>query len=641
MKKRMKLVLAILPFFIGKTFAGEPTAFKLPDLSIDAEKASLTLTTDNYVDEISSKTMLLRPVMPPNESLKLNSSITLPGSMKGMGGAPSIRGFPNYTNQVLLDGTPITMPWANWSNIGTFPLRRLQKISLIKGGLSLVFGSSGLAGAINMILPTGSDLEGTNFVQEIGSQGKRHTEVTYGRVAHNNEHLFGYFGDFTNGYQRHSQIDNRTLMYRGSVETDSGWLFKAGILEFSGKRELPDLGDKSMTPQSWPTWNISHRDFVAEKDFGNDKSLILRLYRNAEYSKSIDYTDFTYSLVQDTGTTIMSVLGQEILYNFPFGKKHYLTVGFQRKLDKQSGESVGNQRRKLETRGFFLSDKYELNNRLKMNLIVRHDNHSNSGSENSWAVNTDYKLSNKTSATIGRSRTVRFPAMREFYMTFTGNQKPDGTWTASIPGQGDPSNKAEHSDNLEAHINHKINENWKFSIGRFYSKISNLIDRVYNKAWPNASPRFWWRNLAEVKVSGWESKLEGKINDSFSTWLNYTRLEQADNTRTNQRLNERPEYKLTGGLLYQKGKTSSMLICEHKGSAPYVALFAGKSYFEKITSSTRFDLSFRRQLTDLAAVYLSIENIADEKIEILSHVIGAPPIYDTPRRTTLGIECRF
>lgn len=163
-----------------------------------------------------------------------------------MGGAPSLRGFPNYSNQVLLDGTPITMPWANWANVLTFPMRRLQKVSVIKGGPSIIYGASGLAGAINLTLPQAKDLEGFRFLEEVGSQGIQHREVLYGRVAHQNQHLFSYFGDSSQGYQKHAEKANETLMYRGSVETDNGWRFKLGLLEFNGCFQLPDVGDKTM-----------------------------------------------------------------------------------------------------------------------------------------------------------------------------------------------------------------------------------------------------------------------------------------------------------------------------------------------------------------------------------------------------------
>lgn len=640
----MLLTVALALMLVGSLQAqGSKDAgyFRLPELAIDAEKAQIARMLKDSHEQIASDTIKLRPVLSPNEHLRLNSSISLPGSLKGMGGAPSLRGFPNYSNQVLIDGTPVTMPWGNWANVTIFPMRRLQNISIVKSGAALLYGASGMAGAINMTLPSAYDLEGLRMVQEMGEYGTRHQEFTYGHVADNSEHLFGLFSDISRGHLPHSALHNETFMYRGSIDAADGWHFRVGVMEFRGERELPDIGDPTMRPQEWSRWDISHRDFVAEKDLGADRNLSLRIYRNSEYSLIKDFDDFTYSKVVDSNDGEMTVDGQEVLYNTPAGNNHYLTFALQRKVDKQGGASVGDVDRRLETKGAYISDSYKANRKLNLHLLARVDKHSTAGSENSWSATADYELDDQHSLRLAGSRTLRFPAMRELYMTFIGKQKPDGTWVGTVPGQGLTANKAEIAKNIEAHYTYKPTKDWKLSVGRFVSHVEGLIDRVFNANWPNTRPRFVWRNLAEVDIKGWESRVEGTINSKFSTWLGYTRLEKSDDVSTGLRLDERPSYRLVGGLVYRQDKNSAMLVAEKVGESKYVAFGKGATLETSLKSYTRFDLSFRRELTDMAAIYLNVENLTDEKIEAHGSIIGVAPVTDSPRKALLGLECRF
>jgi outer membrane receptor protein involved in Fe transport len=634
------LVFGVFGGLLATVQAQEAVRYELPELVIDAERSSMQQSLPFSHESIGSETLNLRFAPTPNDSLKLNSSVSLPASMKGMGGAPSIRGFPNYSNQVLLDGTPITMPWANWANVTTFPLRRLRNVEVVKGGSSLLYGAGGLAGAINLTLPQARDLEGLTLLEEAGGQGWHHREALYGGIAHQNQHLFGYFHDESRGYQKHAERENGTVLYRGAVETDSQWRLRLGLLESQGRAQLPDLGDPTMTPQENDRWNISHRDFVAEKDFGNGRHLTLRLYQNTEYSHSIDYTNHLYTTRSGSGVMDMTTQGREVLYNITLGVNR-LGVGWQSRTDKMTGSSVGNVDRRLETNGWLLSDLIDVSSRLKLHLIGRSDHHSTAGKAESWSAHADYRVNSRSSVNIGQSRLVRFPVMRELYMTFTGSKNASGTWSASIPGQGDLQNRPEKARTTEFAYVYRPRADWEISVGRFVSQVSGLINQVSNPAWPKASPRFWWRNLANVDITGWESRIQGTVQRGLRLWLGYTRLDSADDTGTGVRLNERPNYKLTGGLTLTRGRTTSLLNWERRGEALYLMTGQGKSQDAALPAATRFDLTIRRELTSLTSAYISIDNLGDADIESLGHVIGALPIYETPRRVLLGLECRF
>ncbi len=198
----------------------EPRVFNLPELSIDAERATYQSMIARPQDRVSREVIELKPGKDPVDLLRsVNSSITGSHSLLGAIMTPELRGFDGKHTKILLDGCPINTPWNNTSSLSGFPLRRLQKITVAPGGSALVYGANTVAGAVNMTLPTAKDLEGLTLKQEVGGMGTRHQEFIYGRVAHQNEHLFGFFQDEYDGTRRYktygtgeTRSDNRMFM---------------------------------------------------------------------------------------------------------------------------------------------------------------------------------------------------------------------------------------------------------------------------------------------------------------------------------------------------------------------------------------------------------------------------------------------
>jgi outer membrane receptor protein involved in Fe transport len=58
----------------------------------------------------------------------------------------------------------------------------------------------------------------------------------------------------------------------------------------------------------------------------------------------------------------------------------------------------------------------------------------------------------------------------------------------------------------------------------------------------------------------------------------------------------------------------------------------------ELPATTKVDLTYKRQLTDRSSLFVNLNNITDEKIEINGHAIGLPAIYAPPRNVAVGLE---
>ncbi|HEY9070847.1 MAG TPA: TonB-dependent receptor [Candidatus Ozemobacteraceae bacterium] len=633
---------------------GGNAIYNLPVLTIDAEKATYQGLITRPQDEIPQNLILHRPTSNPVELLRsLNSSVTPGNGLLGAVFTPQLRGFESNQTKVLIDGCPVNTPWNGASSLSGFPLRRLQKASIIPGGSSLIYGPNGMGGAINLTLPTAKDLEGVTFTQEAGSEGTRHQEYTYGRVSHNNEHLLGLFLDGYDGTRHYktygtgeTKWDNQMFMYRGRVETDNGWVFKATILDSDGMLSIPNYKEQ------FEPWRMSHRDFVVEKDFGNERNLILRHATYMDFSSTQYFFDYNLTIasgaINSAEDVTVRMKTTEALYNFPVGGKHHLTIGGQKQEIKDVGHTVKANVANtwLETKGYFISDSIHATDKLDMHLVARSDESFASDKESTWSAAADYKIFSKSSIGMGFSHTLRFPNFQELYR---GSKV-----------FGNESLEAEKADNRELRLSHQLNDNWGFNITRFTSDIDNKITSIIAAAditVPGVGAvkkkDSYYINIDKAKIDGWELGLNGKINETVDGWVSYTRLDRAEDTKNDLRLVSRPGFRMTGGVLLHRNRNSAMLSIEHQGRTPATQTLdsAGKAtLYEGVDASTCLNLNLRRRVSDDCSLYLSVENLADRDEIVLSQASDSqnrtgllmdPITYRSGRKTLLGMELNF
>ena len=652
---RLFLILCFVQIaFVAFGQESDNEGFILPDLEIDAERFSYDGIGTRWQDRIDQQVLELKCSKDPVQLLKsLNSSVTVSHSLLGAIYTPELRGFDGKHTKVMLDGCSLNTPWGGSSSLSGFPLRRLKAAKIISGGQALVYGSNGLAGAVNLVLPTARDLEGLTFVQEVGGKGTRHQEFLYGHVGHQNEHLFGVFLDNYDGKRRYktygiggNSMDNQMFMYKGRVETDNGWIFKATILKSEGNISVPNYMCR------FEPWEMSHKDFVIEKDFENDSNLILRYATYRDYSATQLYSDYTLAVasgpIDPTDDVEIEKKNYEVIYNFPIGEKHYLSLGSQMEKIRDKGHTVKAKANNkwLDTKGIFISDSIAVSDRLNVHLAARKDESFESDSENAWAISSDYKLSNKSKFGFGVSKTVRFPNVQELYR---GKRL-----------YGNENLSPERSDNFELRLDHKFNKKWQASLTRFQSKVDDKITTTITSVAANIpgvgalkANDSYYINIDKAEIAGWELGLKGLISDKLETWASYTRLDRAEDETNNLRLVGKPEYRLTAGASYHFGKTRLMLTCEHQGNTKSTSTIdsSGKATnYAEVDSSTIFDLGLRKQITKDFSLYLNVENIFDKDDAVMVQasdlknkfgLLTDPIYYRDGRRTTLGMEVKF
>ncbi|PKL43068.1 MAG: hypothetical protein CVV41_11730 [Candidatus Riflebacteria bacterium HGW-Riflebacteria-1] len=649
LKKALAVIFCLTTALAGAgSLPDEEASYRLPDMAVDAERATYQGLISRPHDEIDAKTIELKSQRNPIKLLHaFNASVmfggTSDGSLRGATVAPTLRGFGGKYTAVTVDGCPVNTGWNGTSPLSGFPLSRMQRVSVVPGGAGLVYGANSVAGAVNFVLPTARDLEGLTLLQEIGGMGTRRQEIIYGDVSHQNEHLFAVFLDEYDGDRKfkdfsnaavpadnlgtiNNRRDNQMFMYRGRLELDNGLVLKATILENYGSISCPSYYER------FDPWKMSLYDYVLEKDLGKSGNLTLRYAKYRDFSSTYAYAntdkDMMNGILNVNSDVLVKVDTMELLYNVEANSKNFVTFG----AIKQEIEDIGHgfqtgNRKKVDTSGFFINDSIKATDKLDLNLTARSDKSYEGDSNTSWAFASNYDISDRTSFGLGLSSVVRNPNMQELYRD---------------KNRGNPDLAAEEADNLELRLGHKFNSKWQASFAWFRSDIENYIE---------ADAKNTFQNIQEVAIDGVEFSVNGKVNERFDVWIGYTDFNKAQNKTNNVRLSSRPEYRAVAGTAYRYEKFSAMLTTSYQGETNAI----GATY-PKVDSSTFVDLSLRQQATKDFAVYLNIENLTDQDEVQLSQSTGAaaydkagklnlnqssPINYEPGRSVTFGLELKF
>lgn len=143
---------------------------------IEASKAAAT------VDVLAPEQVRQSPSREAQDLLREVPSVELPRQSSLVAGTAqivSIRGVDEGRTAVLFDGVPINDAWGEWIDWGRVPKSMLDRVEVVEGGTSSLYGNGAMGGVISFfsrpIAPGSADLQ-----VDGGSRNARHAYVAAG-----------------------------------------------------------------------------------------------------------------------------------------------------------------------------------------------------------------------------------------------------------------------------------------------------------------------------------------------------------------------------------------------------------------------------------------------------------------------------
>lgn len=473
------------------------TATKTPVKEFEAN-ANITVITNKDIENNHYPNL--------SEALRNVPGVTIANYGGGVGYDYSNWFRINGTDKVvvLVDGVRVNTGGISYPTQAINSLNNIERIEVLKGSASALYGSDAQGGVINIITKKVKGNK-TNLTLVKGSYDKESYSL-------NNQSILGPYtwsvtakkdilGDFTDaeGYKvkQYSNSDNLNFKLTKQLNEDSDLAFNYNEYK----------ADKMYTDTKYTT---EHDPYGAAR-YGKYDNYDWRLIYNYKPSSDISNQMLFYNTIYRYDYTnanpaklpngnYIKTMGFQEQFSKKIGEKNQLTSGFDFVQDKvvnyyASGKTYGDK--KITNRAVYLQDEWDLSNRLKLTSGVRFDSHSIYGSHTTPRVNLGYKLNERTNYYVAYNEFFTAPTPSQLYSAY-----------------GNLDLKPETGHSLEAGMNHRFSKTLAGTFHAFERSSTNMI--VY------FAPKY--ENAGQEKAHGWDVQLNKSLSQHLNAFAGYTYL---------------------------------------------------------------------------------------------------------------------
>jgi len=502
-------------------------------------------------------------------------------SIRGVGGSDA--SFPVL---LLIDGQPQFMGLMGHSIPDSYVSSDIEKVEVVKGPASVLYGANAMGGAINLITrkqqEEGFHLNGTLTGGSYGTV-KGHGAAGFSKKGVGI--LASYQHDQTDGHRPASgfRLDNGNLRLNLAVSKTISADATFNRSSFKGYDpgsiygSLSDYANNSHWVdiiRSNGYLSLSNRSGIAE---GGVKAY-------ASWGDHSLYDGWT-SKDENRGISIFQSvrLFRGSLISTGFDWKKYGGTGNSASLGNKNGQYLS-----VKEQGVYLMADQTLLQKLSLNAGIRWDHHSGFGDTWIPQFGVAYKMEKNTSLKMSVSKGIRNPSIRELYLFPSANSdlKPERMWNHELTWlQGFAGNKV--TTELTAYL----------------IKGENLILLVPNQPAP---PPMKNQNSGQFNHKGLEVSVKYVPSESFTLKGSYSYLHM-DVPKVSA-----PVHQLMAGAHYRLKKLSVALHLRHYGKL-YTRITS-----QNITTQnfTLLDGKVSYGVTRRLKVFLSGENLLGQDYQM-------------------------
>ncbi len=590
-----------MPEIPETTVVGQPSPFPATPLGDDTVLAP-TRTETLAGRTGSSLTVVTRQQIVDSRHTEVSEVLRgVPGldvvQQGGPGGVTSVfmRGANSNHTKVLIDGIPVNDPSSAGRafNFSLLSVDNIERIEVLRGPQSTLYGSDAIGGVINVITRRG---EGPlSFEAELmgGSYGTSRKAI--GASGGTDE----YHYSFGASYLRN---DGFTQAARRLGNTERDGLRDAN---FSGRfgwtpSENFDVDyvfryidqDADIDDVDFFTGPVDAFDRQVRTDafFNRLQTRLVLLDGFWEQKAGFALSDYQ-RLDTDPGFFDPQFVGQSRTFdyqnNFRLGENHVLTAGFDY-LDESGGIFALSERTQYQT-GIYLQDHVELAERWFLTAGFRWDDHSSAGSAETYRVTARHLLPGRATALHGSIGTgFRAPSLEERFNNWVGNPdlRPETSfgWDCGVE-------RSFFGDRLVVDATY------------FRNDFTNLI-----QFFPTGPFTGELRNVGSAFSSGVEVTTTWRLDPRTTLAANYVYTFTRDR-ETGLELQRRPRHKAAFRLTRQ-------LWCD-RARLHANLLYVGQRRDSVFTLNeyVRLDLAGTYQLSRGCELFARIDNVLDENYE--------------------------
>jgi len=464
-----------------------------------------------------------------------------------------IRGFDrpgDYNSRVLMliDNHRLNDPvydQAPIGNDGPIDVDLIDRVEIIRGPSSSLYGTNAFFGVINVITKRGKDLKGMEVSGEAGTFDTYKARVSYGNKFNNGLEFLvsGYYLDSAgpqdlfykefndpstnNGHAIKSDSENSQNIFAKASYGD--FTLQGGFV--SRKKKVPTASFGTIF-NSGAEGTLDQRGYLDLKfihEFSSDLTLNVRGYYDSYYYRG----DYPYDYPPPTlnqDRTHAQQGGAELSVVKRLFNQHKVILGTEYRNQFQTDQSNKDEappatylddHRSSTVWAVFGQDEWAITDHLLLNVGVRHDHYSTFGGTTNPRAGLIYNWTNTTAKLLyGRA----FRAPNSFEQNYESS--------ASLRNE---TLTPERITTYEAVVEQSITNNLRASASLYHYLISGLISQV-----DVGGGVLQYQNTGSFEANGLELTLEGKWPSDVEGRLSYA-LQKATDDSTNTRISNSPQ----------------------------------------------------------------------------------------------------
>ena len=650
----LRLRRTLLASAISSLACGAVAAQETPQLN------DIVVTASGFEQQISSApasiSVISREELERGHYQNVTDALRdVPGVVVTGGGAGdngndiSIRGMPSQYTLILVDGRPQNSRESRPNGSAGFeqdwlpPLQAIERIEVVRGPMSTLYGSDAIGGVINVITRKVADTWHGNIqldtvLQEDSASGDSRQAnfylsgplvadrlglQLYGRTSERDE------DDIENGYEEKS-LQSLTARLSLAASDNHDFTAEAGITEQDRRslvgRSAPAEGCRGGCTDSIGEYTNSHVALTHSGRFewGTSETFVQR-ERSENQSRDIEITNTTAK------TSAVIPLGMHMLTVGASWEEESLEDGTTNQISDRT--AVENSQWAL-----FMEDEWMLTDAWALTGGLRLDDDDNYGSHLSPRLYSVWKMTPEWTLKGGVSTGYRSPNLREI--------TPD--WGQISRGgnvYGNPDLEPETSLNKEIALLYGNDAGLNGSLTLFHNDFEDKITRIacptdICNAGPNqfGSDPTYRVNIDDAVTQGVEASLGAPLTDTLALTASYTFTdsEQKSGEYAGEPLTQLPRHQVSATLDWDvNARLSQWTKVSYRGEESQPT--TGPSQSAIVAPSYTFvDAGIGYQLNDSTTVNAGIYNLFDERITYDEY-----GYVDDGRRVWLGLNVAF
>jgi vitamin B12 transporter len=514
-----KLITLSVGLIATTLLFGQKDSSKLDDVIVTANKIEQKQnTTGKVVTVITAAQLNAYAGQTVAQVLSDQAGLYLPGTLSNAGTVPSIymRGASSGRTLILVDGAPVGDPSmiSNEFDLNLVPLAQIERIEILKGSQSTLYGSDAIGGVINIITKkkTGSFITGG---ASTGTYASKTNQIAFNGVLAKINYTLGFENQQSDGFS--SAIDkNNTGNFDKDGYKNNSWHTKLNYT-INDNWSLQASTRKTSYKAS-----IDYGAFKDDKDeYFNNATTMTGMQLKYKKEKTVFQFQYQYT-TQDRSYLNDSVDKKYITYenNQYAGKTHFADAFFSKSIGQNMQWILGSDFRygsynqtyaSISSYGPYnenFKDTFQFQNSLYGSLLLndankkwllelgtRYNHHSRYGDNQTFTVSPSYVV--QPGLRIISSISSGFKAPSLYQISYNTNLK------------------AETSVSTELGVDYKSSP-VNARVVYFNRTINNGIDYNYID--------YNFFNFIKQKVNGIELELSHRLPHNQSVSVNYTLL---------------------------------------------------------------------------------------------------------------------